>query len=53
MIRAKHGPDKFLIYQPTSHTYMPYVILKHNHNVEIRCGDIGFKYKLEQLPKLF
>ena len=53
MIQAKEGDEEFVIYQPTSHTFIPHLILKNTTNLELRCGNGGFKHKLEQLPKLF
>lgn len=53
MVQAKEGEKEFVIYQPTSHTFIPHLILKNSTNLELRCGNGGFKYKLEQLPKLF
>ena len=52
MIQAKEGDEEFVIYQPTSHTFIPHLILKNTTNLELRCGNGGFKHKLEQLPKL-
>ena len=53
MIQVRAKDNICTLFQPTSHTYLPYLILKYNKNTELRCDLFGFKHKLLQLPNLF